>query len=101
MTAQAQECVFEGLLLSAPVAPHDGLAQLRLAQEAAQVRTGTTVPGDSLRRLGPGQAWLRAREEAGNECHGSVLLLGAECCPGPRGAGQDPGSRVLALGQHR
>lgn len=37
MTAQAQECVFEGLLLQAPVAPRDCLAQLHLAQEAAQV----------------------------------------------------------------
>ncbi|XP_061027859.1 rhophilin-1 isoform X6 [Eubalaena glacialis] len=36
MTAQAQECVFEGLSLQAPVAPHDCLAQLHLAQEAAQ-----------------------------------------------------------------
>ncbi|XP_028342684.1 rhophilin-1 isoform X6 [Physeter macrocephalus] len=36
MTAQAQECVFEGLSLQAPVAPPDCLAQLRLAQEAAQ-----------------------------------------------------------------
>lgn len=45
MTAQAQECAFEGLFLPAPAAPHDCLAQLRLAQEAAQVRAG-----------GPGQA---------------------------------------------
>ncbi|KAM5314027.1 rhophilin-1 [Glossophaga mutica] len=37
MVAQAQECVFEGLSLPAPEAPHDCLAQLRLAQEAAQV----------------------------------------------------------------
>ncbi|XP_006045205.2 LOW QUALITY PROTEIN: rhophilin-1 [Bubalus bubalis] len=37
MRAQAQECVFEGLLLQAPGAAHDCLAQLRLAQEAAQV----------------------------------------------------------------
>ncbi|KAK2495817.1 hypothetical protein MC885_004751 [Smutsia gigantea] len=37
MTAQAQECVFESLSLPAPVAPDDFLAQLRLAQEAAQV----------------------------------------------------------------
>ncbi|XP_036685778.1 rhophilin-1 isoform X3 [Balaenoptera musculus] len=37
MTAQAQECVFEGLSLQAPVAPRDCLAQLHLAQEAAQV----------------------------------------------------------------
>ncbi|XP_060978764.1 rhophilin-1 [Dama dama] len=37
MSAQAQECVFEGLLLQAPGAAHDCLAQLRLAQEAAQV----------------------------------------------------------------
>nr|XP_012417928.1 PREDICTED: rhophilin-1 [Odobenus rosmarus divergens] len=37
MTAQAQECIFEGLLLPSPEAPQDCLAQLRLAQEAAQV----------------------------------------------------------------
>ncbi|XP_045153991.1 rhophilin-1 isoform X2 [Echinops telfairi] len=37
MAAQAQECVFEGLSLPAPAAPHDGPAQLHLAQEAAQV----------------------------------------------------------------
>nr|KAF6326645.1 rhophilin Rho GTPase binding protein 1 [Pipistrellus kuhlii] len=37
MAAQAQECVFEGLSLPAPAAPHDCPAQLRLAQEAAQV----------------------------------------------------------------
>uniref|UniRef100_A0A452T0F0 Rhophilin Rho GTPase binding protein 1 n=1 Tax=Ursus maritimus TaxID=29073 RepID=A0A452T0F0_URSMA len=40
MTAQAQECIFEGLLLPSPEAPRDCLAQLHLAQEAAQlVRT--------------------------------------------------------------
>uniref|UniRef100_A0A8C0VU72 Rhophilin-1 n=1 Tax=Castor canadensis TaxID=51338 RepID=A0A8C0VU72_CASCN len=37
MTAQAQECVYGGLSLPAPAAPNDSLAQLRLAQEAAQV----------------------------------------------------------------
>ncbi|XP_066873812.1 rhophilin-1 isoform X2 [Kogia breviceps] len=37
MTAQAQECVFEGLSLQAPAAPADCVAQLHLAQEAAQV----------------------------------------------------------------
>ncbi|KAM8786623.1 rhophilin-1 [Rhynchonycteris naso] len=37
MIAQAQECVFEGLLLPAPAASHDCVAQLRLAQEASQV----------------------------------------------------------------
>uniref|UniRef100_A0A8D1ZJN4 Rhophilin Rho GTPase binding protein 1 n=1 Tax=Sus scrofa TaxID=9823 RepID=A0A8D1ZJN4_PIG len=37
MTAQAQECVFEGLSLQPPAAPHTCLAQLHLAQEAAQV----------------------------------------------------------------
>ncbi|XP_036904766.1 rhophilin-1 isoform X4 [Sturnira hondurensis] len=37
MAAQAQECVFEGLSLPAPAAPQDCLAQLHLAQEAAQV----------------------------------------------------------------
>ncbi|XP_016040630.1 rhophilin-1 [Erinaceus europaeus] len=39
MTAQAQECVFEGLSLLGPPAPHDCLAHLHLAQEAAQVAT--------------------------------------------------------------
>nr|XP_054374993.1 rhophilin-1 isoform X12 [Pongo abelii] len=37
MMAQAQECVFEGLSPPASMAPRDCLAQLRLAQEAAQV----------------------------------------------------------------
>ncbi|KAG3273477.1 rhophilin-1 isoform X2 [Ictidomys tridecemlineatus] len=37
MAAQAQECVFEGLSLPALALPHDCLAQLHLAQEAAQV----------------------------------------------------------------
>ncbi|EHH28811.1 hypothetical protein EGK_19329 [Macaca mulatta] len=37
MVAQAQECVFEGLSPPASMAPQDCLAQLRLAQEAAQV----------------------------------------------------------------
>ncbi|XP_075406675.1 rhophilin-1 isoform X2 [Tenrec ecaudatus] len=37
MAAQAQECIFEGLSLPAPAAPHDGPTQLHLAQEAAQV----------------------------------------------------------------
>uniref|UniRef100_A0A8C5Z1R6 Rhophilin Rho GTPase binding protein 1 n=1 Tax=Marmota marmota marmota TaxID=9994 RepID=A0A8C5Z1R6_MARMA len=37
MATQAQECVFEGLSLPALAGPHDCLAQLHLAQEAAQV----------------------------------------------------------------
>ncbi|XP_040350561.1 rhophilin-1 isoform X3 [Herpailurus yagouaroundi] len=37
MTAQAQECIFEGLLLPSTEAPQGCLAQMRLAQEAAQV----------------------------------------------------------------
>ncbi|KAL0598510.1 Rhophilin-1 [Plecturocebus cupreus] len=37
MMAQAQECVFEGLSPPASMAPRDCLAQLHLAQEAAQV----------------------------------------------------------------
>uniref|UniRef100_A0A8I3NLE6 Rhophilin Rho GTPase binding protein 1 n=1 Tax=Canis lupus familiaris TaxID=9615 RepID=A0A8I3NLE6_CANLF len=37
MTAQAQECIFEGLLLPPLATPQDGVAQLCLAQEAAQV----------------------------------------------------------------
>lgn len=44
MTAQAQECVFEGLSLPVSTAPRDCLAQLHLAQEAAQVRTGGPIP---------------------------------------------------------
>nr|XP_039320851.1 rhophilin-1 isoform X4 [Saimiri boliviensis boliviensis] len=36
MMAQAQECVFEGLSPSASMGPRDCLAQLHLAQEAAQ-----------------------------------------------------------------
>lgn len=49
MTAQAQECVFEGLLLSPPEGPQDCLAQLRLAQEAAQVRTASPCPAGPSR----------------------------------------------------
>lgn len=68
MTAQAQECVFEGLSLPAPAAAHDSLAQLHLAQEAAQVRTASPCsPGDC-----------------------------ASPKSGPAGAGQDPGCRVSA-----
>ncbi|XP_077703662.1 rhophilin-1 isoform X1 [Canis aureus] len=37
MMAQAQECIFEGLLLPPLATPQDGVAQLCLAQEAAQV----------------------------------------------------------------
>ncbi|XP_055482400.1 rhophilin-1 isoform X1 [Psammomys obesus] len=37
MVAQAQECIFKGFLLSASATPDNGLAQLQLAQEAAQV----------------------------------------------------------------
>lgn len=63
MTAQAQECIFEGLSLPAPAAPHDCLAQLHLAQEAAQVRTEGPCPKGALSKhlgpsSGPGQAAL-------------------------------------------
>ncbi|KAL1767531.1 rhophilin-1 isoform X1 [Sigmodon hispidus] len=37
MVAQAQECIFKGLLLQAPEKPDNCPAQLQLAQEAAQV----------------------------------------------------------------
>lgn len=50
MTAQAQECVFESLSLPAPVAPDDFPAQLRLAQEAAQVRMGSPCSRGDLRK---------------------------------------------------
>lgn len=52
MVAQAQECVFEGLSPPASMAPQDCLAQLRLAQEAAQVSSGTRV-----RVQGVGPSW--------------------------------------------
>jgi hypothetical protein len=51
MTAQAQECVYGGLSLPAPAAPNDSLAQLRLAQEAAQVRPRS--PTQDPRQSGP------------------------------------------------
>lgn len=38
MVAQAQECIFKGLLLLASDTPDNCPAQLQLAQEAAQVR---------------------------------------------------------------
>lgn len=47
MTAQAQECIFEGLLLPTE-APQGCLAQLLLAQEAAQVRSGSPCPTGDL-----------------------------------------------------
>lgn len=56
MTAQAQECIFEGLLLPPLATPQDGVAQLCLAQEAAQVRTGGPHPTSvvAARAGGPG-----------------------------------------------
>uniref|UniRef100_A0A452T0M4 Rhophilin Rho GTPase binding protein 1 n=1 Tax=Ursus maritimus TaxID=29073 RepID=A0A452T0M4_URSMA len=53
MTAQAQECIFEGLLLPSPEAPRDCLAQLHLAQEAAQVRTESLYSMGDLATLQP------------------------------------------------
>ncbi|XP_074243352.1 rhophilin-1 isoform X7 [Saimiri boliviensis] len=44
MMAQAQECVFEGLSPSASMGPRDCLAQLHLAQEAAQQRPRERSP---------------------------------------------------------
>lgn len=66
MTAQAQECVFEGLSSPAPAAPHDCPAQLQLAQEAAQVKAGGPCPRGALDKhpglsSGPGQARDRGR----------------------------------------
>lgn len=56
MAAQAQECVFEGLSLPALAAPHDCVAQLHLAQEAAQVRPGSQpCPGPST--TWPSMGW--------------------------------------------
>ncbi|XP_057388123.1 rhophilin-1 isoform X4 [Balaenoptera acutorostrata] len=54
MTAQAQECVFEGLSLQAPVALRDCLAQLHLAQEAAQVAAEYRLVHQTMARP-PGQ----------------------------------------------
>lgn len=72
MTAQAQECVFEGLSLQPPAAPHTCLAQLQLAQEAAQVRWGARIPG---KRAASCSCSMGSRP-------GSGVLAGAE---GPRG----------------
>lgn len=91
MAAQAQECVFEGLSLPGPAAPHDRLAQLRLAQEAAQVRTGAPVPGGSPNEHpGPPPSPPAGRWVGGacKEMQRLRLLL----VPGPWGAGGDPGS---------
>ncbi|XP_006879497.1 PREDICTED: rhophilin-1 [Elephantulus edwardii] len=48
MAAQAQECIFDSLSLPAPVDPHDSLAQLHLAQEAAQVATEYSLVHQAL-----------------------------------------------------
>lgn len=45
MVAQAQECIFKGLLLSASAMPDNSPAQLQLAQEAAQVRPRSPAQG--------------------------------------------------------
>ena len=82
MTAQAQECVFEGLSLQAPVALRDCLAQLHLAQEAAQVRAGARPScGVSV----GSRAWVE----------GAGRSLGAEPGSGPGwpGAGSPVGSQ--------
>lgn len=58
MVAQAQECIFKGLSLSASATPDNGLAQLQLAQEAAQVRPRSPGHEWDQGRVGlqPGQA---------------------------------------------
>ncbi|XP_030651139.1 rhophilin-1 isoform X5 [Nomascus leucogenys] len=53
MMAQAQECVFEGLSPPASMAPRDCLAQLRLAQEAAQQRPRESSPCTSRSSCSP------------------------------------------------
>lgn len=92
MTAQAQECVFEGLSLPAPAAPHDCLAQLRLAQEAAQVRTGTPVPSETRTGALPAPPPPAGGQGAWNEGLGGVQWLRLLLVPGPWGAGRDPRS---------
>lgn len=75
MTAQAQECIFEGLLLPSPEAPQDCLAQLRLAQEAAQVRTGSACPTGDLAKpwwLGEQEGLDRRSTQGGVGCSGWV-----------------------------
>lgn len=80
MTAQAQECVFESLSLPAPVAPDDFPAQLRLAQEAAQVRMGSPCSRGDLRKC-PGAPSLGLAK---------LQLLGGHR-PGLRPRGQSGG----------
>lgn len=97
MTAQAQECVFEGLLLSSPEGPQDCLAQLRLAQEAAQVRTASPCPTGGLAKpwgldeqegLDRGSVQGRVRCHAVSPAGSQSRLLGPE------------GPESLSLGQH-
>lgn len=87
MVAQAQECVFEGLSLPDPAAPHDCSAQLRLAQEAAQVRTGRPCPGQTCT----------------GTCRGCVscVFLGPGCLLAPGGLVRPPRPESLSRGQHQ
>lgn len=78
MVAQAQECIFRGLLLTASSdTPNNSPAQLQLAQEAAQVRPKEPCPGASsswpscghsgrragLRGTGAEWVWSQVRHE--------------------------------------
>ncbi|XP_047277277.1 rhophilin-1 isoform X8 [Homo sapiens] len=107
MMAQAQECVFEGLSPPASMAPQDCLAQLRLAQEAAQQRPRESSPRTSRSSCSPppplspeALCCRRSWRSAGSlvrrpwvECPGAqmvtnggrvsptTLMLFATCCP--------------------
>lgn len=73
MIAQAQECIFKSLLLPASATPDICPDQLQLAQEAAQVRSGSsaqkpqqagqavaTQRAKSRAQGGQAQSWVRA-----------------------------------------
>lgn len=63
MVAQAQECIFKGLLLLASDTPDSCPAQLQLAQEAAQVRPRSPARGTSKRWPSCGHSESRAQQD--------------------------------------
>lgn len=80
MVAQAQECIFKGLLLSASAMPDNSPAQLQLAQEAAQVKPRSPAQGlqqagqahpksEEQSSVGLGQSWVGVRSGKDGQPH--------------------------------
>ncbi|XP_045633204.1 rhophilin-1 isoform X1 [Ursus americanus] len=94
MTAQAQECIFEGLLLPSPEAPRDCLAQLHLAQEAAQVaaeyrRVHRTVSQPAVRDYVPFPWTTLVRVKAEYFCALAHYHAAVALCDSPAAAEAD------------